>query len=577
MGLLLVCVTFIAYLPAFTAGFIWDDDRYVTDNPLLTAPDGLWRIWFSLDSPSQYFPLTYTVFRFEHALWGLTPAGYHWVNIVLHAINALLVWRLLQRLGVPGAWLAAAIFALHPVQVESVAWITELKNVMSLFFILLALLAWLEFIETESSTRWRWYGLALIGQALALASKSTACTLPAALLLMLWFKYKPISWLRLAQIVPFLALGAGMGLLAMWWERYHQGTEGKLFALHFLERILVASHAVWFYLGKLIWPVNLTFSYPRWSINPADPSAWGWLAAVVALAAVIYFFRGRLGRGPEVAMLFYVLTLSPLLGFIMLFTFRYTFVADHYQYVACIGPIALASASLTKAFATERNAKTFLRPVVCGTLLLTLGVLTWRQCGMYTDQETLWRTTIQRNPASWMAHADLGEFLAQQGHVDEAVSQWQQAVKINPHDAAAYYDLGLANSLAGKVGPAVENYQKALKIDPDHVNACNRLAWVLATCPIPDMRDGSKAVEWAQHANQLTRGTDADVLTTLAAANANAGRFTEAVAIAQHALQLAQAQNDSSLASSLQEQLKSYQANSPFRDLSLTNIPAATQ
>lgn len=233
MGLLLVCVTFIAYLPAFTAGFIWDDDRYVTDNPLLTAPDGLWRIWFSLDSPSQYFPLTYTVFRFEHALWGLTPAGYHWVNIVLHAINALLVWRLLQRLCVPGAWLAAAIFTLHPVQVESVAWITELKNVMSLFFILLALLAWLEFIETESSTRWRWYGLALIGQALALASKSTACTLPAALLLMLWFKHKPISWLRLAQIVPFLALGAGMGLLAMWWERYHQGTEGKLFALHF--------------------------------------------------------------------------------------------------------------------------------------------------------------------------------------------------------------------------------------------------------------------------------------------------------------------------------------------------------
>ena len=230
LGLLLVAATLLAYQPAWQAGFIWDDDEYVTNNPLLTAPDGLKRIWFSLDSPSQYFPLTYTVFRIERSLWGLNPAGYHWVNILLHAANALLVWRLLRRLSVPGAWLAAAIFALHPVQVESVAWVTELKNVLSLFFFLLALLAWVEFVEDRPKPLWRFYRLALMFCALALFSKTTACTLPAALLLILWLKGKPITRSRLAQIVPFLVLGVGMGLVTVWWERFHQEVRGIFWA-----------------------------------------------------------------------------------------------------------------------------------------------------------------------------------------------------------------------------------------------------------------------------------------------------------------------------------------------------------
>ena len=188
LGVLLVLAITIAYRKAWHAGYIWDDDVYVTENKLLTAPDGLKRIWFSLDSPSQYFPLVYTTFRLEHALWGLNPAGYHWVNILLHVANALLVWRLLLILRVPGAWLAAAIFALHPVQVESVAWITERKNVLMGFFFLLALLSWVEFVEGQSRRMWKFYALALLLYALALFSKTTACTLPAALLLILWLK-----------------------------------------------------------------------------------------------------------------------------------------------------------------------------------------------------------------------------------------------------------------------------------------------------------------------------------------------------------------------------------------------------
>src|SRR6266513_4045786 len=225
-ALMLIAVTIFAYRPAWNGGFIWDDDAYIINNELLTVPDGLRRIWFSLDSPSQYFPLVYSTFRIEHALWGLNSTGYHWVNLLLHIANALLVWRVLARLQVPGAWLAGAIFALHPMQVESVAWITERKNVLMGFFFLLTLLAWIEFVDKQTKHRWFFYVLALLLYALALFSKTTACTLPAALLLILWLQGRRINQRQLVQLVPFVVLALGMGLLTVWCERYHQGTRG---------------------------------------------------------------------------------------------------------------------------------------------------------------------------------------------------------------------------------------------------------------------------------------------------------------------------------------------------------------
>src|SRR5215831_7260190 len=277
-ALVLTAVTILVYRPAWNGGFLWDDDVYITNNELLTAPDGLRRIWFSLDSPSQYFPLVYTTFRTEHALWGLNPTGYHCVNFVLHISNALLVWLVLARLKVPGAWLAGAIFALHPVQVESVAWITERKNVLMGFFFLLTLLAWIAFVNERARRPWIFYCLALISYALALSAKATACTLPAGLFLVLWLQKKPITIRRLMQIAPFVILGVGMGLLVVWWEHYHQGTNRAAFTfLSPIERILVASRAVWFYLSKIFWPSNLTFIYPRWNISPTDLVHYTWL------------------------------------------------------------------------------------------------------------------------------------------------------------------------------------------------------------------------------------------------------------------------------------------------------------
>ena len=665
LALLLAVTTILAYQPAWHGGFIWDDDAYITNNELLTAPDGLRRIWFSLDSPSQYFPLVYTMFRFEHSWWGLNPTGYHFVNILLHLANALILWSLLARLRVPGAWLAGAIFALHPVQVESVAWITERKNVLMGLFFLLTIRAWVEFVDKQTKHRWFFYVLALLLYALALFSKTTACTLPAALLLILWLQGRRINQRQLVQLVPFVVLALGMGLLTVWWERYHQGTRGPLFAISPPERLLIASRAIWFYLGKLFWPSNLTFIYPRWIVSPTHLLEYAWLAALGGLCAVISFARRYVGRSLEVAALFFVATLSPVLGFIMLYTFRYTFVADHYQYLASIGPIALASAGITTLAASFKESRhSIFGAAVC--IVAALAVFTWRQSTMYADIEALWRTTIARNPGCWMAHNNLGIVLSEKGEIDEAIAHYRKTLEMSPDFADADYNLGnallqkgeidaavvhcqravtiqpndpeaqvaLGNALfqkglidesivhyqkalairpyyvtahynlssaflkkgeidkailhcqavlsiqpehadahttlaaallrKGEIGSAIEQYKKALEIAPRSVPALNNLAWILATYSDPAFRDGTKALELAQEANEFSSRNNPVILRTLAAAYANVGQFSTAVEVGQLALSLTDRQ--SPLASALQRELAGYQASEPYRE-----------
>ena len=565
--LILAVVTILAYQHAWHGGFLWDDDAYIINNELLTAPDGWQRIWFSLDSPSQYFPFTYSTFRIEHALWGLDTTGYHWVNLLLHVGNALLVWAVLARLKVPGSWLAAAIFALHPVQVESVAWITERKNVLMGFFFLLTLLAWIAFVDKRSRRPWMFYCLALISYVLALSAKATACTLPAALFLILWLQKKPITMRRFIQIVPFVVLGIGMGLLAVWWERYHQGTNRGVFTfLSPMERILVASRAVWFYLSKIFWPSNLTFIYPRWNISPADLIDYIWLLAGIAACAAIYFVRRYFGRSVEVAAAFFVATLTPVLGFIMLFTFRYTFVADHYQYLACIGPIALASAGIV----TLSDRFTHYRAVIVSAALLVVasfGTLTWRQAATYSDIETLWRTTLARNPECWMAHTNIGIVFLQQGKIDDAIAHYrlalqmqadswdaeynlgtalvakgqvdeailhcERAVGMRPTDPDAQVSLGNALFAKGRIDEAIAHYQKAITAQPDHFLARYSLGHALL-----EKGELEGAIQVCRSA-LLLRPSDADCQTTLAIALEEKGNPTEAIQHYQKALELA--------------------------------------
>lgn len=471
----IVAGCFTAYIPAIESGFIWDDDEYVTNNPLLSAPDGLYRIWFSTDSPSQYFPLVYTTFRAEYQLWGLNPVGYHTVNVAIHCINALLLWVILRRLSIPWAWFASVIFALHPVQVESVAWITERKNILMLFFSLLSALCWVKFVFDNQTGRKTilLYAGSLLFFALALFSKATACTLPAALLLILWLKHSPVTTRRLAQIVPYIIMGIGDGLLVMWWEKHHQGMGVVNLSLSSTEKILIAGRALWFYLWKLIWPVNLTFSYPRWNIDATDVWQYIWPVSFVAVMTAGWLLRKRTGRGIPTAIIFFPAMLLPMLGFFSLYTFVYTFVADHYQYMASIGPIAVAAGAVAIAYRRSGENAKFIIVSAVGVLLITLGVLTWRQCEAYTSRDTLWIDTLKKNHDSWLAHGELASSLYRQRKFDEALPHLDRLLelaryvkKIHPRAYSdAYYCKGLIFTAKGRLEDAAEQYRKSLEVD----------------------------------------------------------------------------------------------------------------
>lgn len=466
---LIVLACLAVYIPAMRGGFIWDDNVYVQNNPMLSSGNGLRKIWFSFDQPSQYFPMVYTSFRFEYALWEVDPLGYHITNIVLHAINALLLWWVLRCLSIPGAWLAAAIFALHPVHVESVAWITERKNVLMAFFSFLSLLAWMRFADRSHRSQLAWpiYVLSLLLYIMALLSKTTACTLPAALVLLLWLKNISIDIKRWLQITPYVLVGLAIGILTVWYEHHHQGTAMLKLGMNPIERMLIAGRALWFYVGKLAWPVNLAFSYPYWKIDVTDPLQYGWLLACLFVACGMWRWRDKLGRAPIAAITFFVATLLPMLGFFSLFTFFYAYVADHYQYVASIGPIAMI------AGAGYRTADRFgvwvkgVAIIIAAFVLMTLGILTWRQAHIYRDLETLWRDTLKKNPKSWMAHTNLGNVLLSQKEFDEAISHYRRALRFKPDNARAHSGWGCALESQDKIDEAISHFNQALRIKPD--------------------------------------------------------------------------------------------------------------
>ncbi len=424
---LLACVV---YLPALRDHFIWDDDLYVTENRTLTSLDGLRRIWTEPTVNVQYYPLVHTSFWVERHLWGLRPFGYHLNNVLLHAANAVLLWCVLRRLEVRGAWLAGAIFAVHPMTVESVAWITERKNVLSTFFYLFALLSYFRFSppENENAPRhWRFYLLALALFVCALLSKTVTCSLPAAILLIVWWKRGKISLRELLPTIPFFAFGALFGAGTAWLEKHTVGAHGSDYALTFFDRCVLAARALCFYAAKLVWPAELIFIYPRWHIDAAQLWQWAFAIAAVAVVAMLWILRKKIGRGPLVAVLFFAATLFPALGFVDVFPFRYSFVADHFQYLASLGLIALLAALLTRFAAMHR----IVVPIV-GAMLLWLGALTWLQCGVYYNLETLWRDTLEKNNDALIAHFNLANLLAKSAQHDEALAHYAEVLRINP-------------------------------------------------------------------------------------------------------------------------------------------------
>jgi tetratricopeptide (TPR) repeat protein len=524
----LVLAVLLVYQPAWRGGFVWDDHRHVP-RPELRSWYGLYCIWYHLGATQQYYPLLHSVFWVEYRLWGDATLGYHLVNILLHAAAVVLVALVLRRLCVPGAYLAAAIFALHPVHVESVAWITEQKNTLSAVFYLAAMLVYLRF---DRQRKYLWYFGALALFVLGLLSKTTAATLPAALLVIFWWQRGRLSWRRdVLPLVPFFVLGLMAGLFTAWVERKLIGAEGAAFELTIVERCLLAGRAIWFYLGKLFWPTELIFIYPRWQVSQTVWWQYLFPLAALLLLAGCWVLRRR-WRGPLAGLLFFVGTLLPALGFCNVFPFLYSFVADHFQYLASLGVITLVAAGASMLL---RRWGLWNHPVgyaACLTLLVSLGVLTWRQSRMYGDVESLYLATIARNPDCWMAHNNLAVALADRGRLDEATAHYQQAVKIKPDFAEGHYNLGVVLLRQGRLDEAMARYRKVLEIKPDDAGAHYSLGNALAN-------RGRLAEAMAQYRKSLEIKPDhVEALNNLAAAFARLGRLDEAIAHYQKAVEI---------------------------------------
>jgi len=529
-GVLLATATLAAYLPALKGSFVWDDDSWTTGiSSLLSDFSGLRLIWCRPTALQQYYPLTGTTFWLDYHLWGFWPLPYHVENVLLHILAALLFWRLLRQLKVPGARLAATIFALHPVMVESAGWITERKNVLSLVFYLGALLAWQRVTQGATDVRSQatptdtsrsrvmgfrpsFYNLAFLLFLCALLAKTATFSLPATILLICWWQRGRIQWQAdVLPTLPFFALAIGLGLLTAWLEKNHVGAEGREFTMAFPERCLVAGRAPWFYTGKLLWPAHLSFIYPRW--HPHAALLWEWLypLATIGVLFALWLSRGHIGRGPATAAFFFVGTLFPVLGFMNAYGMRYSFVWDHWVYLPSLGLIALASALVA------RLSERFQAPVVAygfaAIVLPSLAILTWRQCGMYADVETLWQTTLVKNPNAFLAYNNLGylflqrnqadlaipyfkrtlqfnpdyiearnnlgDALMRSGRLDEAMEQFREAVRIAPNSTDSRYNLGNALLQQGRLDGAMEQFNRVLEIEPEHARACNNLGVAL--------------------------------------------------------------------------------------------------
>ena len=526
-ALLLVGLTAGAYIPAMNGGFVWDDDDYVQDNLTLRSLAGLGQIWFQPGATRQYYPLVHTTYWLEYRAWGLNPTGYHVVNVIMHALSAVLVWRLLIRLRVPGAWAAAALFALHPVHVESVAWITERKNVLSGAFYLSAAWAYLRYAEARSP---RLYWAALCLFAAALLSKTVTCTLPPALLLVLWWKGQtPIRRTAIA-LVPFFTLAVAMSGVTVWMERHSVGAWGPAWDLSLVERGLIAGRALWFYAAKLLVPLDLAFIYPRWKIDAT--ASWQYLYPVGALGVgvLLWALRERWGRGVLTGVLFFAGTLTPALGFFNFYPMLYSFVADHFQYLASLGLLALAAAGGHRIW--TRLGRPATGPVALALVLALCGLLTWRQGGVYADLETLWRETLKKNAGAWIAHNNLANILKERGQLDQAIGHYRQALLLKPGSAQIHLNLADAHQARSESAAAMRHYRRALKAAPDRVETYLKLGNALL-----GQNAVAEAIDHYRRALQLAPDL-ALVHSNLGAALAIQRQFAEAIDHYRRALQL---------------------------------------
>jgi len=464
LGALIVLVTVLAFVPTLRAGFVFDDNSLIVENPIVRATDGLGRFWLTTE-PADYYPLTWSLWWVEWRVFGRAAGGYHFVNVLLHAANAVLVWRVLRRLRIPCAWLVGLVFAVHPVNVATVAWISEQKNTLSMLFYLISILCYLKFDEDR---RWRWYGLSFVTFFLALVSKTAVVMLPIVLLACLWWLHDRVRWQDCRRVAPFFVLSLIMAVVTIWFQHNRASLGRPIQTVGFATRLAGAGWAVWFYLYEALLPFGLTVVYPKWNI---DASRWYSYLPGMTLAGCLFVFwwkRKSWGRPLLFGTGYFVVMLFPVLGFFDQALFRATLVADHWQYYAIVGIIAVALAFLQKVL---RRASDLHRIIGGAVVIVVLFTATWRRCWVYASDDTLWRDNVTKYPSAWMAQNNLGVALSRDGEIGRALAHYEQALRVNPNSAEAHNNLGSALIQLGRSQAAVEHYEQALRIEPDYAEA----------------------------------------------------------------------------------------------------------
>ena len=472
MGLALGLLVLISFFPALQGGFVWDDEIFA-EELLIRKASGLLNIWFSpadIKKEGHYWPLVYTSFWLEHKLWGMQPFGYHLVNVLLHLANSLLLWRLLLRLAAPGAWFIAAVFAVHPVHVESVAWVIERKDVLSALFYLTSVLTWIRYVEAPRRGR---YALALLLFVAGLLSKSVVVTLPVALLIWCWWRRGRVTSTDLYGLAPFFL--AAFCITAADLSFYATREELSL-GYSLIERVLIAARALWFYTGKLLWPADLAVVYPLWEIRAGDPLGWCYVLAAFALAALLWYGRRWFGRGPLAGALFFAVTLAPVLGFVDYGYMQFSLVADRYQYLASIGVLGVLIGATAHGVGKLPAAFRAGAGVPAVAVLVLFGALTWRQAGIYRDEISFYSHIVSLNPLALDAYLNLSIALEKAGRREEALAASRIAVAQRPDGATTHAHLGLVLQRLGRFEEAEKAFQHALELDPIHTNTLQNMA-----------------------------------------------------------------------------------------------------
>jgi len=524
----------LPYLPALRGGFVWDDEPLITSNLLLRTSSGLGEIWAG-SRTADYFPLTNTVFWIEHHLFGNNATGYHALNILLQAANALLLWRILLRLKIPGAFLAGLIFAIHPVHAESVAWISELKNVLSMFFFLISALFFFEIEDQRFLNRTVAYSASLVAFLLALLSKTQVVFLPVALLLCAWWRNSPVEPKRqgkgnslrlqraIVRTVPFFLIAIVFGLITIWFQNRGIGEE-EIILGPFTRRLTNAGMAIWWYAKQVFAPVQLMAVYPQWRFD--TPALVEWLPLFAIIGGLLLLWR-RHSRGLLLAFAYFIIALLPVIGIVrMSYARSGALVADHLQYFADISLIALFSAGVARLWSNGRHEIRIVTATVILVLLGLMGSYTWARAGVYRDEQTLWQDNFSKNPNTWQGHNRVGQLLFKQEKFAEAAPHFERAVQLKPELADNYNLLGVVYCRLQRFEEGIAQYRKGLQLNEGRPSTAQSVSTATMRVNLANALSltGNSFSDLAQAASERGDVTAAQADTK----EANA-RFTEAI------------------------------------------------